>query len=47
MDGVRWLEAEDHFELGYWVLFARGLDPEELLRRRRGAGSARRRSPLS
>lgn len=32
MDGVRWLEAEDHFELGYWVLFARGLDPE-LLRR--------------
>jgi hypothetical protein len=33
VDGVRWLETGDDFELGYWVLFARGLGPEELLRR--------------
>ncbi|MGW2643106.1 DUF6461 domain-containing protein [Streptomyces sp. NPDC001348] len=33
MDGVRWLAAEDHFPLGYWVLFARSLEPAELVRR--------------
>ncbi|WP_445283533.1 DUF6461 domain-containing protein [Streptomyces sp. DSM 118148] len=33
MDGIRWLATEDHFPLGYWVLFARGLEPAELVRR--------------
>jgi hypothetical protein len=33
VDGVRWLATEEHFQLGYWVLFARGLEPAELVRR--------------
>lgn len=43
MDGIRWLSAEDHFDLGYWVVFARGIGPQELLDRM-GAepGSVRR-----
>ncbi|MEV8087486.1 DUF6461 domain-containing protein [Streptomyces nigra] len=33
MDGVQWLAASDEMELGYWVLFARGLSPADLLTR--------------
>jgi hypothetical protein len=33
VDGVRWLAAEGHFDCGYWVVFARGLEPAELVRR--------------
>ncbi|MEV5385706.1 DUF6461 domain-containing protein [Streptomyces sp. NPDC052721] len=33
MDGVRWLATGDYFELGYWVLLARGLESAELIRR--------------
>lgn len=33
MDGVRWLETGGDFEFGYWVLFAHGLEPAELVRR--------------
>ncbi|MEC3996735.1 DUF6461 domain-containing protein [Actinacidiphila sp. DG2A-62] len=33
MDGIQWLATEDHFDLGYWVLFAQGLEPAELVRR--------------
>lgn len=33
MDGVRWLAAGNHFELGCRVLFARGLESAELVRR--------------
>ncbi|MFC1412867.1 DUF6461 domain-containing protein [Streptacidiphilus sp. N1-12] len=32
-DGVQWLETEDQFDLGYWAVFARDLDPVELVRR--------------
>ncbi|MFC1419091.1 DUF6461 domain-containing protein [Streptacidiphilus cavernicola] len=32
-DGVQWIETENQFDLGYWVMFARGLEPGELLRR--------------
>ncbi|MER5894313.1 DUF6461 domain-containing protein [Streptomyces sp. NPDC001876] len=43
MDGIRWLSAESHFDLGYWVVFARGIGPEELLDRMGAeAGSVRR-----
>ncbi len=33
VDGVQWLEKENQFDCGYWVVFARGLDPAELVRR--------------
>jgi hypothetical protein len=33
LGGIQWLATEEHFELGYWVVFARGLDPVELVLR--------------
>ncbi|ANS68928.1 hypothetical protein SLINC_6704 [Streptomyces lincolnensis] len=33
MDGIRWLATADEVDLGYWVLFARGLSPADLLTR--------------
>ncbi|MEU3554918.1 DUF6461 domain-containing protein [Streptomyces fragilis] len=33
MDGVRWLAGDDAVDLGYWVLFARGLTAAEALTR--------------
>lgn len=32
-DGVQWLERDGEFDLGYWVVFARGLEPAELVAR--------------
>jgi hypothetical protein len=33
VDGLRWLATEEDFDCGYWVVFARGLGPAELVRR--------------
>lgn len=33
MAGIRWLATADEVDLGYWVLFARGLTPADLLTR--------------
>ncbi|HKR52579.1 MAG TPA: DUF6461 domain-containing protein [Pseudonocardiaceae bacterium] len=33
MDGIRWLATAEEVNLGYWVLFARGLSPADLLTR--------------
>jgi hypothetical protein len=33
LDGVRWLAASEEVDLGYWVLFVRGLSPALLLTR--------------
>lgn len=33
MDGIRWISEEDHFEFGYWVIFARDMTATEILAR--------------
>lgn len=30
LDGVRWVDGGGEFDLGYWLVFARGLQPAEL-----------------
>ncbi|MFD8204961.1 DUF6461 domain-containing protein [Streptomyces sp. NPDC059695] len=32
-DGVAWVDSSGEFELGYWLVFARDVQPVELLRR--------------